>query len=263
VGKIKDFAMRRPFLFAVLLILSALLVEVLAGTLAVVLFGVEQTDAAFAPIILLITTLYLVFILSSFEWLKAAGVASLGHWRGWAAALILLAYYLLALMFAFFGEFSFSVPAEALSGLKIPTLFLNVALEEFLFRGLILYALVSVWGATRKGVLKAVIISALLFSLIHGLNAVTGDPGEVPGQIAIALFESLWWGAIVLRWRSVWPVVLIHAATNWVLQTKALSLPGYHGTAGAYALAVLLGLPLAALGLWWISRDWQGLTHVN
>jgi membrane protease YdiL (CAAX protease family) len=255
--------MRRPFLFAVLLILSVLLVEVLAGFLAVVLFGVVQTDAAFAPLVLLITTLYLVLVLWAFKWLKVAGVGSLGNWKGWAAALILLVYYLFALIYAFFGEFSFTVPTEAVSGLEIPALFLNVALEEFLFRGLILYTLMSAWGATRKGVLKAVIVTAFLFGLIHGLNAVTGDASEVPGQIAIALFESLWWGAIVLRWGSVWPVVLIHAATNWVLQTKALSLPGYHGTAGAYALAVLLGLPLAALGLWWISRDWQGLTRVN
>jgi membrane protease YdiL (CAAX protease family) len=263
VGRIKDFAIQRPFLFVVLLILSALLVEALAGFLAVVLFGVEQTGPLFAPLVLLVTTFYFGSILWAFQWLKAAGVGSLGSWKGWAAALILLAYYLFALLYAFFGEFSFTVPAEALGGLKIATLFLNVVFEEILFRGLILYALVSVWGATRKGVLKAVIVTALLFGLIHGLNALTGDTSEVPGQIAIALFESLWWSAIVLCWGSVWPVALIHGVTNWVLQTKALSVAGYHGTAGAYALAVLLGLPLAALGLWWVSRNWQGLTNKN
>jgi len=268
VGRIKDFAIQRPFVFAVLLILSALVVEILAGSLAFMLFRVEQTDSAFAPSVLLITTLYLVFILWSFNWLKASGVATLGSWKGWAAALILLAYYLFALMYAFFGEFNFIVPTDALSGLKIPTLFINVVFEEVLFRGLILYALVSVWGATRKGVLKAVIMTAILFGLVHAVNAVMGDPGEVPGQIAVALFEGVWWAAVVLRWGSVWPVVFIHGVTNWVLQTKALSYVDYRGSASSYTLAVLLGLPLVALGVWWISRTalrYQGrdLSHLT
>jgi membrane protease YdiL (CAAX protease family) len=254
VRKIKDFAMRQPFLFAIFLILSSLVVEILAGVLVVVLFRVQQADLIFAPIVLIITTLYLVFILWSFGWLKAAGVATLGSWKGWLAALVLLIYYLLELIYSFFGEFSFTVPPNAVSGLKVASVFTGAMFEEILFRGVILYALVCVWGTTRKGVLKAVLISALLFGGIHALNAIGGDPSEVLGQIVIALFESVWLGAIVLVWGSIWPVVFIHGVTDWVLQTKALSYADYHGTASSYTLAVLLGLPLVALGVWWILR---------
>jgi membrane protease YdiL (CAAX protease family) len=126
--------------------------------------------------------------------------------------------------------------------------------EEILFRGMVLYALVSVWGTTRGGVLQAAAISSLLFALAHSVNAIAGDPSEVPGQMAIALLEGIWWAAIVLRWGSLWPTVFIHSVTNWALQTKALALPDYHGTASSYALATLLGLPLAVLGVWWILR---------
>jgi membrane protease YdiL (CAAX protease family) len=204
VGRIKDLALRRPLLFAILLILSSLVVEILAGVLAVALFRVEQAGPIFAPVVLLITTLYLVFILWSFAWLKAAGVASLGTWKGWGAALVLLVYYLLELLYSFFGEFSFIVPTNAVSGLGVPRVFIGAMFEEVLFRGVVLYALVSLWGATRKGVLKAVIVSALLFGAIHALNAISGDPSEALGQIAIALFESVWLAAIVLRWGSIW-----------------------------------------------------------
>jgi len=130
--------------------------------------------------------------------------------------------------------------------------------EEILFRGVVLYALVSVWGTTRKGVLQAAAISALLFGLIHSLNAIAGDPSEVPGQIAIALFEGIWWATIVLRWGSVWPTVFIHVVTNWALQTKALGFPDYHGTGSSYALAILLELPLILWGVWCILQTNPG-----
>lgn len=254
MGRIKEFAIRRPLLFAINLILSSLVVEILVGFLAVVLFGVKQADPIFAPVVLLTATLYLLFILWSFEWLKAAGVTSLGNWKGWAAALVLQIYYLLELVYSFFGEFSFIVPANAGSGIRVLSVFIGATFEEILFRGVVLYALVSVWGETRKGVLKAVVVSALLFGAIHAMNALGGDPNEVLGQITIALFESVWWAAIVLRWGSIWPVIIIHGTTNWILQTKALDYAGYHGTAISFLLAVLLGLPLAALGILWIFR---------
>jgi membrane protease YdiL (CAAX protease family) len=254
VEKITDFALRRPLLSAISLILSSLVVEIFAGFLAVVLFRVEQTDPLFAPLVLLVTTLYLICLFWLFVWLKATGIAYLGSWQGWGVALVLLTYYLLELIFSFFGEFGFSVPANAVSGLRVSSVLMIAIYEEVLFRGGILYVLVRGWGTNRTGVMKAVVVSALLFGAIHAINAITGDPSEVVGQIAIAVFEGIWLAAIVLRWGSIWSVILIHGVTNWVLQTKALGYADYHGTANSYVLAVLLGLPLVALGVWSISR---------
>lgn len=254
MGKLRSFASRRPLLFVILLILSSLVIVSLAATLVVVLFRVDQADPILAPIAKLTATLFLVLLLSRFGWLKAAGVASWGSWKGWLVALVLLIYYLLELTYSFFGEFSFSVPTAAVSGFRVPDAFIGGMFEEILFRGVVLYALVSAWGTTRRGVLQAVVISSLLFGAIHSINAIAGDPSEIPGQIGIALLEGIWWAAIVLRWRSVWPTVLIHVVTNWALQTKALGFEDYHGAANSYALAILLGLPLAVLGVWWILR---------
>lgn len=253
--RFRRFALRQPLLTAILLVASSLVVEVLAGSLVAVVFRVRQADPAFAPLVLLITTLYLIYILWTFGWLKPAAVATFGTWSGWGAALVMLFYYLVALVYSFFGEFDLGLQVNGAGALRAPILLIGVAFEEVLFRGMILYVLVCAWGETRKGLLKAVGVSALLFGLIHGANAIAGDRSEVLGQIAIALFEGVWWAAIVLRWGSIWPVVLIHWAANWVLQTKALEYAGFHGTARSYALAVLLGLPLVTLGAWWISRS--------
>jgi hypothetical protein len=257
MGKLRSFASRRPLLFVILVILSSFIIRILTGQLLVVLLGRDWSGpilVLLASIELLAPTLFLVFLLWRFGWLKSAGVASCGCWKGWAVTLVLLIYYLLELTYSFFGEFSFDVPTTAVSGLRVSSVFLAGMFEEILYRGVVLYALVSVWGTTRKGVLQAVAISAFLFGGIHLLNIIGGDPSEVLGQIAIALFESIWWAAIVLRWGSVWPTVLIHVVTNWALQTKALSFVDYHGTASSYALATLLGLPLTVLGVWWILQ---------
>ncbi|MFC1961974.1 lysostaphin resistance A-like protein [Chloroflexota bacterium] len=258
MSKFRSFASRRPLPFVILVTLSSHVILSLAAMLAMVVFRVDQTDPIVAPIGILTATLFLVFLLWRFGWLKAAGVAFWGCWKGWAVALFLLIYYLLELTYSFFGEISFDVPIAAVSGLRVPSLFIGGMFEEILFRGVILYALVSVWGTTRKGVLQAVAISALLFGGIHSLNAISGDPSEIPGQIAIALFESIWWAAIVLRWGSIWPTVFIHVVTNWALQTQALGFPDYHGTVNSYTFAIILELPLALLGVWLILRTKLG-----
>lgn len=254
MGRIKAFASRQPILFVIILILSALVIANLAAILAVLLLNIDQTDPLISPVALLAATLFLVFILWRFGWLKASGVASLGTWKGWGVALLLLIYYLFELIFSFFGEFGFNVPAEAVSGLQLPNVFINGMFEEILFRGAVLYALVWVWGAKGKGGLKAAVVSAILFGLIHAVNAVYGDASEVIGQMSIALLEGIWWAAIVLNWGSIWPVVFIHGITNWVLRTKSLGYTDYYGTASSYILAIFLGLPLAVLGVWWILR---------
>ena len=254
MGRIKAFASRQPLLFVILLILSALVIANLAAILAVILLNIDQTDPLLSPVALLTATLFLAFILWRFRWLDASGVASLGSWKGWGVALLLLIYYLFELIYSFFGEFSFNVPAEAVGGLSLPSVFISGMFEEILFRGAVLYSLMSVWGATRRGILKAAVISAILFGLIHALNAISGDASEIVGQMTIALLEGIWWAAIVLNWGSVWPVVFIHGITNWVLRTKSLGYTDYYGTASSYLLAIFLGLPLAGLGVWWILR---------
>lgn len=42
--------------------------------------------------------------------------------------------------------------------------------EEILYRGFVMNGLLSHWGNSRKGVIKAVVISAVLFGVLHMIN---------------------------------------------------------------------------------------------
>jgi hypothetical protein len=45
--------------------------------------------------------------------------------------------------------------------------------EEILFRGLVLYALVRVWGDTKRGLVGSVVLTSLLFSVLPWVRSVS------------------------------------------------------------------------------------------
>lgn len=87
--------------------------------------------------------------------------------------------------------------------------------EEPLFRGLILGGFLR-----RYSVNKAVLISAVLFSLLH-MN---------PYQLAPAFVLGVMMAWLLLTTRSLWPCILFHALYNslgLILDLLGLSIPGY------------------------------------
>jgi len=68
---------------------------------------------------------------------------------------------------------------------------------EWFFRGCILMSCVSLFG-----ILPAIIINLVLYSLIHSINGKKEMLGSMPLGIILCVF-TLWW-------HSVWPAVLLH-----------------------------------------------------
>ncbi|BBG00114.1 MULTISPECIES: CPBP family intramembrane glutamic endopeptidase [Pseudonocardia] len=82
--------------------------------------------------------------------------------------------------------------------------------EELIFRGVLTTALL------RYGAVVAVVGSALVFALMHGLNAV----------FFTALIVGLVAGELRRRSGSIWPAVAAHAVNNALAQAIALALAG-------------------------------------
>jgi membrane protease YdiL (CAAX protease family) len=123
--------------------------------------------------------------------------------------------------------------------------------EETLFRGIILYALARVWGHTRRGLIAAVIVQAALFGLIHILQALGGSPtSSVLLVIVNGFLSGIWWGALVVGWGSVWPVVILHAASNAAVAIHGLTNPFIEPATTGYLRVTLFELPLVVLGIW-------------
>ena len=124
-------------------------------------------------------------------------------------------------------------------------------MEEILFRGIILYALIRVWGDSKRGLFLAVLLSAMIFGSIHLLQAFAGR------SIGVALIASLestisgmWWGAFVILRGTLWPAAALHAGSNAFVLIKGLSYPGLVFSYPEYSLAILLQLPLVIISLY-------------
>lgn len=88
----------------------------------------------------------------------------------WLATGSILLHTALCALWSFFGTVAVGLSADAAAADVLLRTTLAGVVEELLFRSLVLYVLVAGWGRTRRGVMAAVIISALLFGASHLVN---------------------------------------------------------------------------------------------
>ena len=106
-----------------------------------------------------------------------------------------------------------AIPGAILAGLA-PGLF-----EEVIFRGIIIDRLL----ASGKGVWYSLIVSALLFALVHLTNIVGMSLANVLVQVAYSLVIGLFLGAVYLASDDIAAVILAHASTDISNQIFATS----------------------------------------
>jgi len=257
VNKFKSFSGSHPVLFTLVLLISWYLVAAIATGVTAVALGESLIDSLPQSAGSLSATIYILVIAWQFGWLRSSGIGSIGNIKAWLIALIAFTYLIAAYSFAFFGDFSIDIN-PFISNASQPIIFRQIIVgivEEILFRGVLLYALVRVWGGSRRGLFSAVLLSALLFGSIHLLQAFAG---RSIGVALIAALEStvsgMWWGAFVILWGTMWPIAAIHAGSNAFVLIKGLNYPGLMFSYQEYSFAIILQLPLVVLSLYWLLK---------
>ena len=92
------------------------------------------------------------------------------------------------------------------------SLFLMAAAEEFLIRGLILSAFLKKYGA--QNMIRAVLVSAILFSVMHLVNLFRMNMAEVFIQMIIAFFFGVFFGALMMKTKNLFYLSIIHGIIN-------------------------------------------------
>ena len=108
-------------------------------------------------------------------------------------------------------------------------------MEEICFRGLILDGLLK----TRCRPWLAILISALLFALLHGLGA----------NFVTAMLFGILVGWLYWRTGSIIPGIIIHITNN---SLTAIDLSNQTNT--FYLITLVVGLVLLAFGVWWFWK---------
>jgi membrane protease YdiL (CAAX protease family) len=258
MGVISRVADSRPFLFVLLALLAwFVLGAAVAGVVALLL---QMPLVSTLPQVAgtLGGTAVLLLLVSRLGWLRPLGITTFGTWTTWALTLLLGAYLVLSGFYAFFGEVAFD--ARTLFDIQeARSILLRQAVvgfvEETVFRGIILYALVRVWGRTKPRLLAAVIVQAALFAVPHMLQALVGlSPLTALVNVASTFVSGLWLGLLVLSVGTLWPGIVLHAVSNAAILIQGLSSPWIEPSALGYIRATLFELLLVVIGLWIILK---------
>ena len=138
----------------------------------------------------------------------------LGLLLGWVTYLCIIVTIIISI--SSFPANSFTIPNTP--GLLITVLHPLIGtglFEEVLFRGLILKLLLVAFGDSKKGIIKAVIISSILFGMVHIGNVIAGA-GLLPTIFNIigAVLVGVFYAALYIRTKNLWVVIILHAITN-------------------------------------------------
>jgi len=185
--------------------------------------------------------------------LEGSGIAQSGRWQVWLLAIGGMLYFACAGLYAFYGKVAFDIS----SFVRLPaartlalTQFVSGLHEEILFRGVVLYVLFCAWGHTGPGTIGSVILTAVLFAVPHMVAVFMGVSLSSALLLVVeACIIAVWWGALVLWGKSIWPAVLLHYVVNVVVAVQGLTVPMVTPDTLAYRRILWSSIPLGVIGI--------------
>lgn len=199
----KNFAIQRPVLFAAIVLL------VLEGIVFGALLLSRLADIPLLSLdlpMLLLNAVFAGILIGIMRWWKETGFNAPSQWRN--------LHFLIVPLVLLIGPTLFLQPqlpplSRAIM-LVIITLLIGFQ-EEAIFRGVLLRTFMP------HGALRAVLISAALFGIIHANSFLVGrDPVFVMSQIFASFLGAIGLGALRIRTNTVVPLILLHALNDFL-----------------------------------------------
>ncbi len=256
---ISTFTRHHPVGFILVLTIAWIVLLLVFMGIASTVFHSPYGDTRTASIGRLAVTACVLFLAWRLDWLKASGIFRPGSWLVWLLALGGLVYFASASLYSFYGRIGFDFSSLLrLSDARtaVITHFMAGLSEEILFRGLVLYALMRVWGNTIRGILGSIFLTAALFALLHLTQVFTYGTSLSSALILVlqAFVISIWWGALVVMGGSIWPAVIFHFVGNTVVAVQGLTMPVVEPVTLAYTQLLWFSIPLGVLAIGLLAK---------
>lgn len=252
--RLKTFALKRPFLFGLSMIFIYSMITAISYPVHYLFpeneAGIFYGDA-FSKAIAFVLFL---FVLWGFGWLRPSGLRKINLGWSWAMILIVLIYKVLTTIHAFTGSVILVIPNTPASVAESVYLFPAALVEEVMYRGVVLLAMIAAWGDTKKGIVKAVLLSSILFGMLHLLNAIANPFGMVLFQAVIVSLPGILYAALFLRTGSLWPAIIIHWLTNASLNAKIATMESFSETPQMWIQWGVYLLPLVVFSFYLIWK---------
>ena len=198
---------------------------------------------------MIISVIIYLLIIWQFGWFKQTGLTSVGKVSGWMIMLAAALYEIVSIIFAITGKFHINYFVNIVD---LDRYILVGVMEEIAFRGLILYVFIRLWGDTRQGIFRAVLVSSLFFGLGHLATIFSGNTlAGATFQMLSTLISGIFSAALYLYAESLWVVIVSHALTDVIIIINLLAVTDY---TRANFLVFLVDLPLLLIGMYLIWK---------
>ncbi len=250
VAAIRRFAQKHALVFSLVVVLATLL-----------LWSIDVDGTPLSGWDMLISHMVVagvgVWLIHGLGLWPRAGFVAAGFWKGMLFGLPLLALGIAAALFSNGGlpdgNTFFGVPVLLLFSANM--LFVGVG-EEVIYRGLLLNNMLEKWGGNKRGVQKAVLVSAAVFGLAHLANLVVLPPLTVLIQAVNAAAAGVLFSAVYIRGKNIWAVIVLHALVDWLALAPQVCFAGTSVITTEFSFwqaALVLGVgTLVPLALAWV-----------
>ena len=186
----------------------------IAGLLYQALFYGKYNTMFISEIVLLIFALVMLAVRKRLNILKPQGKSIIyGIKRG----IPIFVVSLISLMSSVTGIMGENLNIPNLISLIILAITIGMA-EEFFFRGFIQGEIVDAYGKSRKQVIISVVVSGVIFGLVHITNALSGqDIITTLMQVLQASSLGILLGSIYFITKNIWSVVFLHAFYDFAI----------------------------------------------
>jgi len=260
MNRFKKFAVNRPFIFGLVLIF----IYVMLGTLTYpvhFLFPESEVGQLYGDALSkFIIFLCFLFILWRFGWIKASRISRFGNIFTWVIVIIILTYKIPLELYAFTGDFAIRFPNSPLAIANLVFPLQTSLVEETIFRALVLVAMISAWGETKNGQIKAVALSSLFFGIMHMVNLLIRPFGVVLFQAIVVSLPGVLYAALVLSRKSLWPAIALHWLTNAAVNIKLMGNDAFQETLSMWIIYAIILIPIAvysALLIWKLPESYR------
>lgn len=203
-------------ILAILLFYGILLVfgSNIAGLLYQTLFYGKYNTMFISELVILLFALIMLLLGKRLSILKPCGKSIIyGIKRGMPIFVVSL----ISLFSSLTGILGENLNIPNLISLIILAITIGMA-EEFFFRGFIQGEIVDAYGKSRKQVIMSVVVSGVIFGLVHITNALSGqDIITTLMQVLQASSLGILLGSIYFITKNIWSVVFLHAFYDFAI----------------------------------------------
>jgi membrane protease YdiL (CAAX protease family) len=215
--KFKVFEEVHPYLYIIVLIFLTMILIVLAYMWGALFQGSERNQYIGQSLTQLVSTLFLVFVIWRLGWFRVSGFTFIGRSQTWMIVLLPLVYVLLKDIYLTTGEFSFDLSNPTLVIWLGLSGFATGLFEETVFRCIVLFYFLRLWGYSKHGVTKSILMAALLYGGFHVLCLAENPlPQTFLFMLTVAL-AGFFFGVILLHGQSIWIPIVFHGLHETVI----------------------------------------------